>query len=553
MVILGINQVPSQISWQHDSSAALVKDGKLIAMIEEERLNRQRHARGYPRQAVDFCLKTAGVTLQDVDVIAVGYNPWRFLSLRYLNLRPSNFFKDLLNLVLFTGYLSQLKKQSGAKIMYIDHHTAHAASTYRCSGFTDANILTMDGSGEVESFACFSGSNGVIKKLWDIPLGGRFAKKKDNSIGLLYTRLTHFLSLGNHGEGKLMGLASYGKPVFDFSTILQIKNHKNYIINRANIAALYGEYERTDTKTPLTQEHKDLAASLQDALESSIVNLSAEAHAATGFKNFCFAGGVALNCNTNTKVLEQDFCDDLFVQPAANDGGISLGAALEAAARLGEPADFRMEHAYWGPEFSNEEIKQVLDDALAVYEYHENIEAVTAKEVTEGNIVGWFQGRMEIGPRALGARTILADPTHPGIADKVNERVKHREVWRPFAPSVAEEASTTYFKTVDKLNGKSPFMLHVFYVKDAFKNTFPAITHVDGSSRIQTVNEQQHPRYYKLIKEIEKINGHPIVLDTSFNDAGEPIVCTPKDAIRCFYATGFDSLAIGNFLVRKQK
>lgn len=552
MVILGINQVPSQISWQHDSAAALIKDGKLVTAVEEERFNRLRHARGYPKKAVDYCLKTAGIEFKDIDVIAVGYNPWKFLDPKYINLRPVNFLKDIFNLIMFEGYLWQLKKDSGAKIMYIDHHTSHAASTYRCSGFDKANILTIDGSGEVESFACFKGENGKIEKLWDIPLGGHFSKKKENSIGFVYTRLTHFLKLGNHGEGKLMGLASYGEPSFDFSKILNIKNHKDFIINRQNIAELYKKYERVDSKSELTQDHKNLAASLQDALEQSIVNLARESYGHTGFKNFCLAGGVALNCNTNTKILEQDFCDDLFIQPAANDGGIALGAAMEAAARAGEPADFKMDNAYLGPEFSNDEIKKVLDDALANYEFHENIEEVTAREVCDGNIVGWFQGKMEIGPRALGARTILADPTLEGIADKVNERVKHREVWRPFAPSVAEESSTKYFETVEKLKGKSPFMLHVFYVKDNYKDAFPAITHVDGSSRIQTVNENQHPRYYKLLKEIEKINGHPIVLDTSFNDAGEPIVCTPKDAIKCFYATGFDSLAIGNFLVKKK-
>lgn len=551
MNILGINQVPSQISWQHDSAAALIKDGKLVTIAEEERFNRQRHTRGYPHKAVDYCLKTAGITFKDVDVIAIGYNPWKFLHLKYINLRPVNFLKDVLNLVMFQGYLWQLKKQSGAKIMFVDHHLAHASSAYRCSGFDEANILTIDGSGEVESFACFKGKNGKIERLWDIPLGDHFSKKKDNSIGFVYTRLTNFLGLGNHAEGKTMGLASYGEPKFDFSKILNIKNHKDFIIDRYKIKELYAQYERKE-REEIRQEHKDLAASLQDALEQGVVNLAREAYGYTGFKNFCFAGGVALNCNTNTKVLEQDFCDDLFIQPAANDGGIALGAAMEAASRLGQNADSKMEHAFWGPEYTNEEIETVLKDALANYEYHENIEEVTAREVTNGQIVGWFQGKMEIGPRALGARTILADPTLSGIADKVNVRVKHREKWRPFAPSITEDASIKYFETVEKLGGKSPFMLHVFYIKDNYRDAFPAITHVDGSSRIQTVNENQHPRYYKLLKEIEKINGHPMVLDTSFNDAGEPIVCSPKDALRCFYSTGFDALYIGNYLVKKK-
>lgn len=551
MNILGINQVPTQISWQHDSSAALVKDGVFIASAEEERFTRQRHARGYPKKAVEFCLQQGGITFEEVDVIAVGYNPWKFLHPKYIQLHPATFLKNILTLIMFVGYLHELKKKTKAKIMYIDHHLCHAASVYRCSGFDEANILTIDGSGEVESFAFFEGKKRTITRQWDIPLGSRFAKNKDNSIGRVYSRTTNFLNLGVHGEGKTMGLASYGKPLFDFSKILSVKNHTEYIIDRSQIAKLYPEIGRTDPKSELTQVHKDFAASVQKALEDSIINLAREAYGRTGYKKFALAGGVALNCNANTKLLEQDFCDDLYIMPAVHDGGISIGAALEAAAQLGEPADFVMDHAYWGPEFSNDAIKKLLDNALVSYEYYENIEEVTAQEVTAGKIVGWFQGRMEIGPRALGARTILADPTHPDIADKVNIRVKHREVWRPFAPSVAEEAATKYFTTVDKL-GKSPFMLHVFYIKEAFRNTFPAITHVDGSSRIQTVNESQHPRYYKLLKEIEKINGHPIVLDTSFNDAGEPIVCTPRDALKCFYATGFDTLVLGNYLIRKK-
>ena len=551
MNILGINQIPSQISWQHDSAAALVKDGKFIASAEEERFNRQRHARGYPTKAVAYCLEEAGLTLQDIDVIAVGYSPWKFLNPKYIQLRPTHLAQNFLNAIMFMGYMRFLRKQTGAKIINIDHHRCHAASTYRCSGFDKANVLTIDGSGEVESFAFFEGKDGTLTRHWDIPFGSNFGPKANHlSIGQVYSRVTDFLNLGTHGEGKTMGLASYGEPSFDFSKILHIKNHKNYVINRFKLAELYPKVARKDTKSELTQEHKNLAASLQQALEESILNLAREAYEKTGYKKFALAGGVALNCNTNTKLLKQDFCDEIYIQPAAHDGGIPIGAVLEAAALFNEPADLVMDNAYWGPGYSEAEIKKLLDGALVKYEHHDNIEAVAAKEVTAGNIVGWFQGRMEIGPRALGNRTILADPTNPNIADKVNVRVKHREVWRPFAPSVIEEKAAEYFTTVEKL-GQSPFMLHVFYVQDKFRKMFPAITHIDGSSRIQTVNQNQNPRYHKLLKEIEKINGHPMVLNTSFNDAGEPIVCTPKDALKCFYATGFDSLIMGNFIIRK--
>ena len=550
MNILGINQIPSMISWQHDSAAALVKDGNLIATAEEERFNRQRHARGYPRKAVEYCLKEGEITLQDIDIIAIGYNPYAFLERWRINLWPHNLLKDIVNLVLFVGYAYQLKKQTGAKIRYIDHHLAHAASTYRCSGFENANILTIDGSGETETFAFFTGEKGKIRRVWDISLGGPFSKKKENSIGLVYSRLTNFLNLGVHGEGKTMGLASYGDPKYDFSTILNIKNHRTYKINRRNISGLYAHLERKESDGEITQEHKDLAASLQNALEESVVNLAQEAYEKTGYRNFVVAGGVALNCNTNSKLLEQDFCDSVYIQPAANDGGISLGAALEVAFQEGESADFEMIHAYWGPGYSNEEIEKELKSAKVPYIYHKNIEEVAAQYIVDGKIVGWFQGRMEMGPRALGNRSILADPTIKGMDEKVNQDVKHREVWRPFAPSVTEESASKYFKGVDKAKD-SPFMLHTFFVKKEYENTFPSITHVDGSSRIQTVRKEQNERYYDLIKEVGKLNGHSVVMDTSFNDKGEPIVCTPNDALRCFYSTGFDVLEIGNFIIKK--
>jgi len=549
MNILGINQVPNMISWQHDSAAALVQDGKIIATVEEERFNRLRHARGYPKLSVEYCLKEGGITMKDVDVIAVAYDPLAFIKRGRVNLYPKNLVKDIVNYIFFTLYLQGLKRESGARVEYVNHHLSHAASTYRCAGFKEANVLTIDGSGETESFAFFTGKNGTLKRIWDIPLGGMFTKKKWSSIGLVYSSVTTLLGMGAHGEGKTMGLASYGEPKYDFSTILNIKDHNNYKIDRRNVKKLYGHLERKRGEE-ITQDHKDLAASLQKALEDSVLNLAREAYEKTGVKNFALAGGVTLNCNTNSKLLEQDFCDALFIQPAAHDGGIALGAAMEVSATVGDNPDMTLIHAYWGPGFSNDEIEKVLKESKVDYEYCKNIEEVTAKHVTSGKMVGWFQGRMEMGPRALGNRTILADPTIKDIADKVNVEIKHREVWRPFAPSVAEESASKFFKGVDKAED-SPYMLHTFYLQDDFKETFPAITHVDGSSRIQTVRKEQNEKYYNLLKEIEKINGYPMTLNTSFNDNGEPIVCTPRDALRCFFSTGFDVLVMGNYIVIK--
>lgn len=550
MKILGINQVPGILAWMHDSAAAVVVDGEIVAAAEEERFNRIRHSRGNPKLAIDYCLNEAGLTLKDIDVIAIANNPYAPFRMLRPNLYPMNLIRDVINLIIFEYYKRQLIKESGAKIIFVDHHLAHAASAYYCSGHEQVNVLTIDGSGETESFAFFEGKNGKLKRIWDIPLGSIWAKKKWSSIGGVYTRMTEFLKLGVHGEGKTMGLASYGEPRFDFSKILNIQSHDNYVIERRGIEQLYKQYERSSSKDKLLKDHEDLAASLQKALEDSIVNLAKEAHQFNGVKNFAFAGGVSLNCNTNTRVLLEAFCDDLFIQPAANDGGLGLGAALYAAGVAGEVKSKKMQHAYWGPGFTNEEIEKLLKNAKVAYQYFADIEEETAKLLTTGKIVAWFQGRMEMGPRALGNRSILGDPTIEGMNDRINEDVKHREKWRPFAPSVAQESAPKYFEGVDK-TGESPFMLHTFYVKEEHRNKLPSVTHVDGSSRIQTVRADQNERYYKLLKAMEKRNGYPIVLNTSFNDAGEPIVCTPKDALKCFYGTGIDNLVIGNFLLSK--
>ena len=550
MKILGINQVPGILAWMHDAAAAVVVDGKIVATAEEERFNRQRHARGNPKKAMEYCLREAGLTLKDIDIIAIAHNPFAPLRLSTFSFYPPNLARDLANLFIFLWHARQLSRAAGgAKVVFVDHHLAHAASAYFCSGFPRANILTIDGSGETESFAYFLGEGDIIRRVWDIPLGSRFAKKKWASIGMVYTAVTTLLNLGTHAEGKTMGLASYGKPAYDFSSILSVRSHKDYTIDRRQVRARYGHLARKEG-APLSQEHKNLAASLQRALEDAVVHLACEAHQHSGSKRFCFAGGVALNCNANSRVLQEDFCDKLFIQPAAHDGGIALGAALYAAARAGDRPMARLAHAYWGPAFSDEEIETLLKESKLPYERSDNIARDAARLVAQGNIVGWFQGRMEMGPRALGNRSILANPMVKGMDERVNREVKHREPWRPFAPSVTEEDASRYFEGVEKAK-ESPFMLHTFYVKKEYREVFPAITHVDGSSRIQTVREDQNPRYYRFLKELETLTGHPVVMNTSFNDKGEPIVCTPKDALKCYAATGFDALAIGNFLLTK--
>ena len=548
MNVLGINQIPGMLAWLHDSAAALVKDGVLAATAEEERFNRVRHSRGYPYQAVEYCLKEGGIDKKNIDIIAVSQDPYLAFKHPFSGFGARAFGKRAINAGIFEYWRRNAKREfPNARVVYIPHHLAHAASSYRCSGFSEANILTIDASGEIETLTFFVGRGNKIKKIWDIKLDGFLGGKKRNSIGLVYSRVTNFLNLGTHGEGKTMGLASYGSPKHDFSSILNIRSHNDYNIDRDKVSGLYGHLERKSAKEDLTEEHKNLAASLQQGLEESIFNLAREAHAFTGIRNFCLAGGVALNCNMNSKIANADFCDKIFIQPAANDSGTALGAALEAAARFGGSPNFKMEHAYFGPEFSNNEIEKFLKETKMRYEFHENIEAITAGLLAGGKIVGWFQGRMELGPRALCNRSILADPSMHGMNDKVNNYVKHREPWRPFAPVVAEEDGEKYFENY----AKSPFMLLTFYVKKSARSLLPAITHVDGSSRMQTVNRAQNPRCYKLLKEFEKRKKIPVLLNTSFNDANEPIVATPKDAFRCFSSTGLDALVMDNFLIRK--
>lgn len=550
MKILGINQVANVLSWQHDAAAALVVDGKVVATAEEERFNRQRHARGFPKLAIDYCLKEGGITLQDIDVIAVGYNPYAFLRRFRIPLNPGVLAQYVANIFIYETKLRAFAKEAGAKLVYVDHHMAHAASSYHVSGFDEANVITVDGAGETESFAFFRGKGGKLERIWDIPLDLGFNSRISRSFGLVYTSVTTLLGLGASAEGKTMGLASYGTPRFDFSKIMSVRNHTDYTLNRANVRALYGQYARKG-KEELSQDHKDIAASLQSALEESLVNLAREAYGHTGYKNFALAGGVALNCNTNQRILDEDFCDGLFVIPAAHDGGVALGAALRAAELAGEPIPLaRMETAYWGPGYTDEEVEKVLKEAKVKYERVSDIESRVADLIAEGKIVGWFQGRMEMGPRALCNRTILANPGMPDMADRVNADVKHREKWRPFAPAVAAETAATYFTGLEK-EKESPFMLRVSYVRDEYRKRLPAVTHFDGSARMQTIKESQNPKTHKLLKEIEKRSGLPVVMNTSFNDNNEPIVCSPKDALKCYYGTGFDALAIHDFLLVK--
>lgn len=544
MIILGINQLPLAWGYYHDSTVALIRDGEIIAVVEEERLNRIRHTSDYPTRAIEFCLKQANITMDQVDYIAISLNPYFIFKYPriWARLHPVRFLHDLVNV----GTMQLFKWNSPKPVVCIDHHLAHAASSYYCSGFDEANILTIDSSGERETLAVFTARGNQIKRILEIPNTPAFSNQKRYSIGRVYSLTSKILGMGFGGEGKTMGLASYGEPTYDFSDILNISSSKKWIINSDKVKR-FEHLKRQPHEDP-NQEQKNLAASVQKALEDSILNLARDIFKKTGIRKFCLAGGVALNCTMNGKLANEPYCDSIFIQPLANDAGVALGAALEAYVRKsGKNPNKRMLNPYWGPEYSNEQIEKILKYGRIPYEYHENIEAVTAKEVVSGKVVGWFQGRMEGGPRALGNRSILANPTIPGMNDRVNLLVKNREKWRPFAPAICAEEVLKYFTKPED----TPYMILTSYVLEEKRSLLPAITHIDGSARVQTVTQEANPRFYRLLRAMEKENGIPMVLNTSFNDKGEPIVCSPKDALHCFYTTGLDALAIGNYFIRK--
>lgn len=546
-------------------AAALVKDGKLIAMAEEERFNRIKHSLGfpYPEKAIEFCLKQAGITIQEVESISLG---WASISTTLWMSFVSS-LKNPILLLRFPGVIKRLvyhKKNNPFNLKYYPHHLAHAASSYFASGFKEANIISMDGQGEITSVLLAKGSGDNIKKIKEY--------SSLNSIGALYESFTDYLGFKRHSqEGKVMGLASYGRPILDYREIINwTKNGYSCGTRQRYFNMLKYSFRKFQGKKiesfgellkknfgpkrlkdePITKRHQDVAATIQNIQEKAVIKLARYLYEKNGIQDFCLAGGSALNCISNGVLLEQDFVKNIYVQPVSSDAGNAIGAAfLEYIKLTGKPIDFEMKHAYWGPEYTNKEIEKVLKEKEIKYEYHENIEKIAAELIAKGNIIGWFQGRMEVGPRALGNRSILADPTDENMKDKVNAQVKHREGWRPFAPSMIEESAHEYLENYYP----SPFMILSFRIKRDKWKLIPSVVHVDGTTRPQTVTKETNPKYYKLIKEFEKIKGVPVVLNTSFNDKGEPIVCSPQDAISSFKRTNLDYLVMGNFLIKSSK
>jgi carbamoyltransferase len=551
MIILGLTDTVCQ-----DNAAALLVDGELIGMVEEERLNRIKHApRMAPQKAIQWLLDRARIKLEDVDVIAIGFDHPNTVLLdnmrekvkRFVKRKPilRNAREEYRYWKRHRYHLAQLDPylKRRDKVLFVRHHMAHAASSFFLSSFEEANIVSLDGSGGQDAGLLAIGRGTDIEVVQYV--------ERETSWGELYERFTGALGFKAHSdEGKVMGLAAYGDPKGQVFPFVQMSNGTGlpHYDREGFFRALAEIKPREKGVSPINGYHEQIAARLQYTLEQVVGKMTEVLHARTGYKDLCMAGGTALNCSCNGKLLSLPHVKRIFVQPAAADCGTALGAAVYAHVKLtGKRPATRFNHLYWGPEFSNDEIEPVLKQAKVPYRKVDHIGAEAARLLVDNKIVGWFQGRMEVGPRALGGRSIVASPLDLRMKDAVNNNVKFREPWRPFAPSILAEHMEEYFGTAHP----SPFMILAFQAREEVKPKIPAALHVDGTGRPQTVERETNPRYWDLLNEFKKLTGVPVVLNTSFNVAGQPIVCTPKDALGTFYICGLDALAIGDFIVEK--
>lgn len=555
--------------YAHDASAAIMKDGQLIVCVEEERFSRQKHTGEFPSQAVKFCLEEAEISAVELDHVCYYWNPYLSLapqaryvlknlprSLQLVLSRQDRFFPMFSVKQLIWRELG-LDKDSRTKFHFVNHHRAHAASAFFPSPFDEAAVLTMDAAGEWTTTWMGHGRGNRLTAIKEIPF--------PHSLGMLYGAVTGYLGFKfASGEGKVMGLASYGKPalVDEFRQIIEIDERRGelrldlsyfewHVRGRGHWVSdkfrrVFGPERKPESK--IDDRHADIAYALQAVTEEAALALARYLKDATGSSNLCLAGGVALNAVMNGRLLKEGPFERVFIQPAANDPGANIGSCLLMEAEAGSGRPFRMEHAYLGPSFTNEEIEPALMASGVSYVRLDDAPATAARLLADGKIIAWFQGRMECGPRALGNRSILSDPRTEEKKDILNARVKHREGFRPFAPSVLEEKVGECFDS----SHPSPYMILVYNVLPERRHELEAITHVDGTARVQTVSRRTNERYYRLIEEFEKLTGVPVVLNTSFNVRGQPIVCTPAEAIDCYLGTGIDGLVIGDFLTMKE-
>ena len=591
MNILGIS------CYYHDSAAVLLRDGQLIAAAEEERFSRVKHDFGFPHLAIQFCLESGGIKGGDVDYAVFYEKPFRKFDrilmtvLQTYPLSYKVFRESMITWMIDKLWVgSKIAAELGiprARVLFCEHHMSHAASAFLCSPFDEAAILTVDGVGE------------WVTGTWGVGRGNQIELRKQmvfpHSIGLLYSAFTAFLGFQvNEGEYKVMGMAPYGQPRYvdkvwklirqerDGSFSLDMDyfcfHHSTERTFNERFVELFGDprppkmlFFTTTSGFPayfgdppgnfaelckLNQHYADIAASIQQVTEEVLLSMAQQLHRETGLKKLCIAGGVGLNSVANQRILRETPFEELFIQPASGDGGGALGAALWADNMLlGNPRRFRMDHAYWGKEYSPSEIRSFLEENHIPYRLVEDDDRLmdqTVDRLQNGKVIGWFQGRFEWGPRALGNRSILADPRNPNMKDIVNTKIKFREPYRPFAPSVLGECAETYFDLPNAARHyPARYMLYVVPVRPNKHSVLPAITHVDGTGRLQTVFRDSNPRYYQLIERFGQATGVPAVLNTSFNLKGEPIVNTPANAYSTFTKSEMDTLVLGNFVVEK--
>jgi carbamoyltransferase len=558
MISLGINY-----SQMHDSSACIARDGDVLFATAEERLSRMKHDARFPALAIRACLDFTGIRADEVDYICQGWSPPRASFVHDLRCYASgkqpvdsravlNTTRQLVSMWHQRGgenRFRQIYRSATARFRYVDHHLAHAISAYAFSGFDDAAVLVLDGRGAWEATSLWRGHDGRLEHVWTIPW--------PNSLGLFYAQFTQYLGFAPYSdEWKVMGLAPYGEPGVSLREFIIPDDNPYRVAARlligkdsAPTAAIEAKLgTRRIPESEIEGRHKNLAYAVQESCEEAMLTLARAAVEQTRCRNLCLAGGVALNSKANGKILTSGIVDGLFIQPASGDDGACLGAALAPYLDgRGKLRVYRMRHAYWGSASDDSEIQRAVETYKLGATHVEDPAKTTAELLTNGKIVGWFQGRMEFGPRALGNRSILADPRDPEMTAKVNNAVKFREWWRPFAPSMLASVAGEYLESA----ADSPFMILTAQVKPSKRTVIPAVTHVDGSARPQTVERDVNPLYWKLIDEFGKRTGVPVVMNTSFNLRGEPIVCTPTDAIRTFFSSGMDALMLGSFLVEK--
>ena len=583
MIILGLN------AYHGDSSACIVIDGKLIAAVEEERFRRVKHWAGFPTEAIQYCLHEAGAKVGDIDHIAVNRNPTANLLKKGLfafQKHPSlNLVKDRLkNAARVRDIKTVLSSEFGvssetikAQIHYVEHHVAHLGSAFFASPFDQAVVVSVDGFGD------------FVGAMWGKGEGNRIDVRDrvffPHSLGLFYLSLTQFLGFPKYGdEYKVMGLSSYGEPVYldQMKQMVRLDGHGKFKLNldyfihhsegvtmtweagEPNMGSAYSQKMETSLgparkrEEPISKSHENIAASMQAMYEEAFFHLLNHAYQETQIPVVCLAGGCAMNSVANGKIFDKTPFREVYIQAAAGDAGGALGAAYYVWNQiLGHKREFVMDTAYWGPQYTEVEVKaeveknkNELSNLNCIVERIDNdidLCKKTAKDVSEGKVVGWFQGRMEWGPRALGNRSIVVDPRRAEMKDVLNARIKRREPFRPFAPSILLEKTGEYFEK----DYPDPFMIKVYPVRPEKRSVIPAVTHVDGSGRLQTVRKEDNPLYWQLIKEFENITGVPVVLNTSFNE-NEPIVCTPAEALDCFLRTKMDVLVLGNYFIKRK-